>query len=67
MSLYLTVTSNGLFLFEPFEERDVQKSVFEDYFKANQIAASGDYVKMFHGKYCRTLKIMSNEDHKIKL
>ena len=39
---YLTVTSNGLFLFESFEERGVQKSVFQDYFKANHIAETGD-------------------------
>ena len=50
MPSYLTVTSNGLFLCKSFEERDVQKSVFQDYFKTNQIAASGDYAKMFYGK-----------------
>ena len=30
MPSYLTVTNNGLFLFKPFEERGVQKSVFND-------------------------------------
>ena len=51
MSSYLTVTSNGFFLFKSFEERCVQKCVFQDYFKANQTAANGDYVKMLHRKY----------------
>ena len=57
MLLYLTVTSNGLFLFESFEERVAQKSVFQDYFKTNHTAKSGDYGKMFHGKYQGSLKI----------
>ena len=53
---------NGLFLFKSFEERGVQKSVSQDYFKTNQVAGSGDYAKMFPGKYRSSLKI-SNEDH----
>ena len=57
MLLYLTVTSNGLFLFKSFEERVAQKSVFQDYFKTNQTAKSGDYGKMFHGKHQGSLKI----------
>ena len=36
MPSYLTVTSNGLFLFKSFEERGVHKLVFQDYFKTNQ-------------------------------
>ena len=51
MPLYLTVTSNGLFLFKSVEERGVQKTVFEDYFKTNQITESGGYAEMFYGKY----------------
>ena len=42
MSSYPSITSNGLFLFKSFEERGVQKSVYQDYFRANQIAGSGD-------------------------
>ena len=45
MHPYLTVKSNGLFSFESFEERGFQKSVFQDYFKTNQIARSGDYMQ----------------------
>ena len=33
------------------KERDVQKSVLQDYFKANQIAGSGDYAKNLLLKY----------------
>ena len=37
MPAYLTVRTNGLFLFKCFKERVVQNSVFqEDFFKANQ-------------------------------
>ena len=56
MPSYLTVTSHGLFLFKSFKERCVKKSVFQDYFKANQIAGSGDHAKMSHRKYCGSLK-----------
>ena len=48
---YLTVTSIGLFLFKSFEKRRVQRSDRQNYFKTNQIAGSGDYVKLFLGKY----------------
>ena len=51
MPSYLTVTSNGLFLLKSFDDRGVQKSTFEDNFKANQLAESSDYAKMFNGKY----------------
>ena len=52
MPSYLTVKSNGLLLFKFFEERSVQKTLFfQDYFKANNTAESGDYGKMFDGKY----------------
>ena len=51
MSSYLTVTSNSLFLFNSFEERGVQKSVFQDYFKTNLIARSGNYTNLYHRKY----------------
>ena len=63
MSSYLTVTSNDSFLLKFFEERVVQKSVFQDYFKTNQIAGSLNYAKMLLEKYWGNLKIMSNEDH----
>ena len=36
--------------FKFFEERGVQKSVFQNYLKTTQIAENGDYGKMFHGK-----------------
>ena len=45
---YLTVTRNYLFLFKCFEKRGAQKSVFQDYFKKNQIVESSDYTKIFH-------------------
>ena len=48
---YLTVTSNGLFLFKSFDDRGVQKSVFLDYSTANQLAESDDYEKMINRKY----------------
>ena len=67
MLSYFTVTSNGLFLFKSFEERGVQKSLFQNYIKTNQLTGSGDYAKMFHRNYGGSLKIMSNEDHKITL
>ena len=51
MPSYITLTSNGSFLFKSFEEKGVQKFLFQDFFKANQIAGSGDYAKIFHGKY----------------
>ena len=50
-SSYLTLRDNGLFLFISFEDRGVHKSVFQDYFKTNQITGKGDYAKIFHGKY----------------
>ena len=52
-----TVTSTGLFLFKSFDGRGVK----------NQLAESGDYAKMFNGKYWGSLKIMSNENQKITL
>ena len=53
MPSYLTVTSNGLFLFTSFEEGGVQKSdCFSSFLKANQIAGSGDFPKIFDEKYC---------------
>ena len=48
MPSYVTVTSNGLFSFKSFEDRDVQKSAFQDYFKTNHIAGSSEYPKMFN-------------------
>ena len=36
-----TVTSTGLFLFKSFDRRGVK----------NQLPESGDYAKMFNGKY----------------
>ena len=60
MLSYLAVTSKSLFLFKSFENRGIQKSVFEDYFKTNQIAGSGNHAKMCNGKYGGKLKIMSN-------
>ena len=51
MPSYLTVANNRLFLLKSFEERDVQKFVFQDYFKASQITGTDDYAKMLHGKY----------------
>ena len=59
MLSYLTVTNNGLFLLKSFEKRDVQKFLFQDYFKANQINGTDDYAKFFHGKFRGSLKIMS--------
>ena len=47
---------------ESFEGRGVQKSIFQNYFKTNQIAGSTNYGELFHGKYWGCLKIMSNED-----
>lgn len=67
MPLYITVTSNGLFLFKSSEEKCVQNSAFENYFKTNLTNASGDDAKMFHWKYCGRLKIMSHKDHEITL
>ena len=63
MSSCLAVRGNGLFLFISFEDRGVHKSVFQDYFKTNQITGKGDYAKIFHGKYWGSLKRMSDEDH----
>ena len=60
MLSYLTVTNNGLFLLKSFEKRDVQKFVFQDYFKTNQINGTDDYAKLFHGKFRGSLKIMSH-------
>ena len=51
MPSYLFVKRNGLHLFKSFEDRSVQKPLFQDYFKVNNIAESGDYGKMFHEKY----------------
>ena len=45
---YLTVTGNDLFCKKSFEEREVQKSLFQDYLKANRIAKGGDYAKISH-------------------
>ena len=50
MSSCLILTSTGLFLFKSFKERGVQKSVFQNCFKTNQIGGSDD-CKVFHGKY----------------
>ena len=58
---------HGLFLFKSFEERVVQNSVFQYYFKANQIAGSGNYTKMFHGKCWGEVKIISNAEQNITL
>ena len=38
--------------------------VFQDYFKANQIAENGDYAKVFYGKCCVSQTKMSNKDRK---
>ena len=35
-------------LIKSFEERGVQKSVFQDYLKTNHIAGSNNYAKIFH-------------------
>ena len=45
MRSYLSITINCLFFFKTFEERSVQKSAFQNYFKADQIVESGDYAK----------------------
>ena len=42
MPSYLSVTGNCLFLFEPFEERGVQMSVYEGYFRVNQTAGTAN-------------------------
>ena len=49
MPLYLTVTRNGFFLFKSSEERGVQKSLSQDYFKASCTAGCGYYAKVLHG------------------
>ena len=49
MPSYLSGISNGSFLFKSCDERGVQESAFQDYFKA--IVGSGDYAKMFYRKY----------------
>lgn len=67
MLSYSTVTSNSLFFFNPLEERDVQKSVFQAYSKTNQIPGSGDYAKTFHGKYWGGLKMVLNKDQQMIL
>ena len=46
MPSYHTVTSNGLFLFNSFEERGVQRFGFQNYFKANQVAECENYVQL---------------------
>lgn len=46
MPSYLTITSNGLFLFKLIKDSGVQKTFFQDYFKTNQIAGSGDFAKL---------------------
>ena len=33
-------------------------TVFQGYFKANEIAGSSDYTKILYGKYLRSLNIM---------
>ena len=43
MSSYLILPSTGLFFFKFFKERGVQKSVSQNYFKANQIASTDDW------------------------
>ena len=37
MPSYLTFETNILFLFKSFEKKDVQNSVFQDYFNAHHI------------------------------
>ena len=50
-------------MFKSFEERGIQKYVFQNYFKTDQRAGSGDYTKLFYEQYWGSLKIISNEDH----
>ena len=38
MPSYLTFATNFLILFKSFEKKDVQNSIFQDYFNANHIA-----------------------------
>ena len=67
MPLYITVTSNGLFLFKSSKEKCVQNSAFENYFKTSLTTAKDDYAKIFHWKYWGRLKLMSHKDHEITL
>lgn len=55
---YLTVTSSVLFVCLSFEERCVQKFVFQDYFKINQINGSG-YCTNFAWEISKISKITS--------
>ena len=43
MSSYLILPRTGLFFFKFFKERSVQKSVSQNYFKANQIVSSDNW------------------------
>ena len=63
MSSYLIVTSSGLFLLKFLKERGVQKSVFQNCFKTNEIAGS-DNCKVFPWKI---LRVSKNKDHFITL
>lgn len=56
---YPIVTRNGfIFLFQSFENKVLQKSVFQDCSKTKQIAGICDYAKNCYGKYQRIRKIM---------
>lgn len=46
------------------EEVSGSLTVFQDFYRANQIAGIGDYAEVVHGKYCGSLTIVSYQDYK---
>ena len=45
----------------------ISLNVLQDYFRANQRARSVDYEKVFHGKHCGGLIILSNKDRQVTM